>query len=92
MQKYIKTPENHNYSYISLYSVLKINKFQAKIMSDNDLPPHFYKYLPIYEEYMTMVEQGEKKNYILAKLEEHYHVSESTIKRVVKVFSRKVKM
>ena len=92
MQKYTKTPDLHDFSYISLYSVLKINKSQAKLMSDNDISPHFYKYIPLYEEYMAMVAQGEKKNYILAKLEERHHVSESTIKRIVKAFSREVKL
>lgn len=90
--------QNYNFSQnnstvfreLTVYSLLKLNIYQVKLMSECDLPPHYYRYIPLFEEYLVMLDDGMKKNYIIAKLSETYDVSESTVKRVIKALSRRV--
>ena len=92
--------QNYNFSQndstvfreLTVYSLLKLNIYQVKLMSECDLPPHYYRYIPLFEEYLVMLDDGMKKNYIIAKLSETYDVSESTVKRVIKALSRRVKV
>ncbi len=63
----------------------------AKFMSENDLKCSDYKYMPLYEEYVSMRENGNKVDYILYVLSDKYKLSESTIKRIVRRFSKEVK-
>lgn len=77
-------------SEMTIYCALKMNERQVKMMSDHDIMPHYYRYLPLFEEYLCMQAEGSKKGFIVAKLAEHHKVSESTVKRVIKALSRRV--
>lgn len=46
---------------ISVYSALKLNINQVKLMSACDISPHYYKYIPLFEDYLSIVEKGHKK-------------------------------
>lgn len=75
---------------VSCYSLLKININQVKMMSQCDLPTHYYKYIPMFEEYLKMRREGSKMAYIIAHLSNTYGISESTVKRVVRALSQRV--
>ena len=90
-QKYVKSVRySEDLSVISLYSLLKLNLNQLKMMSDCDIPVSYYRYIPMFEDYLEMRDAGDKKAYITAVLTERYHVSESTVKRVIKALSLRV--
>jgi len=92
-QKYNKLSDyTISLSQISLYSILKLNLNQLKMMSDFDIPAHYYRYIPMFEEYLEMLDNGEKKAYIILHLAEKYNVSDSTVKRVLKALSLRVKV
>ena len=74
----------------TVYFALKLNINQVKMMSDYDIPPHYYKYIPLFEDYLCLRAHGYKKAYILTKLVEDYNISESTVKRVIKALSQRV--
>lgn len=75
---------------MSNYLLFKTNLNTLKMISENEIPLHYYKYIPLYEKYLKMRASGMKKDYIIITLSEEFEVSDSTIKRVVSVFSRKV--
>ena len=92
-QKYVNySRENSDLSVISLYSLLKLNLNQLKVMSDCDIPVHYYRYIPMFEDYLAMRSRGEKKAYIILHLAEKYEVSDSTVKRVLRALSLRVKV
>lgn len=70
---------------------LKIGRELLKTMSTFDLRRDDYMHIELYEEYARMRGEGEKKDYVLCFLASKYKLSESTIKRVVKRFSKEVK-
>ena len=70
---------------------LRIASELLKTMSAFDLRRDDYLHIGLYEEYVMMRSDGEKVDYILRFLSDKYKVSESTIKRVVRRFSREVR-
>ena len=82
--------KNTDLSVISLYSLLKLNLNQLKMMSDCDIPVSYYRYIPMFEDYLEMRAAGDKKAYIILHLADKYDVSESTVKRVIKALSLRV--
>ena len=76
MQKYKESiKQNSDLTVVSLYSVLKLNLNQLKMMSDFDIPAHYYRYIPMFEDYLQMRAAGEKKAYIILHLADKYQVS-----------------
>lgn len=71
--------------------ILKIGLEMLKVMSEFGLRTGDYKHIRMYEEYVDMRRKGEKVDYILSFLSNKYHISESTIKRVIRRFSRESK-
>ena len=91
MQRYNKIcNQKSDVDEITLFALLKLNLNQLKMMSDCDIPVTYYRYVPIYEDYLQMRRSGEKMAYITAVLTERYRVSESTVKRVIKALSLRV--
>jgi hypothetical protein len=91
MQKYNKIcNQQSDAEEITLFALLKLNLNQLKMMSDCDIPVTYYRYVPMYEDYLQMRRSGEKMAYITAVLTERYQVSESTVKRVIKALSLRV--
>ena len=70
--------------------LVKINKTGMELMSKIDLRTSDYKYLELYDTYLTMRGQSEKVSYIIAHLANLYHISESSVKRIVRRLSREV--
>ena len=90
-QRYNKSSEyTISLASVSLFSILKLNINQFKLMSEFDIPVHYYRYIPMFEEYLEMLGKGEKKAYIILFLADKYDVFDSTVKRVIKALSLRV--
>lgn len=90
MQKYNNFFDNlDNVSEVSGYSLLKLNLNQVKTMSKCGLSVDDVKYLPMYEEYLSLRRDGVPKERIYQHFRAKYHVSESTVKRVIKRLSQR---
>lgn len=93
MQKYNKTSkEAANIGEISGYMLLKLNLYQVKIMSKCGLSVDDARHIPMYEEYLSLRGDGVPKERIYQYFRTKYHVSESTVKRVVRRLSGQVRL
>jgi hypothetical protein len=91
VQKYNNSSENlKGIDEVSCYSLLKLNLNQVKIMSKCGLSVDDVRYIPMYEEYLSLRSEGVPKERIYQHIKSRYHISESTAKRVIKRLSRKV--
>ena len=80
-----------NFAQMIAVEYLKIVKELLKLMSKCGLRCDDYKHVELFEEYSRMRDKGDKTDYILAILSSKYHISESTIKRIVKRLRKEVK-
>ena len=71
--------------------LLKLNLSQVKTMSKCGLAVDDVRYVPMYEEYLSLRREGVPKERIYQHFRSKYHVSESTVKRVVKRLSGRVR-
>ena len=93
MQRYDNFSINFDgISGLSCYSLLKLNLNQFEIMSKFGLSVDDAKYVPMYEEYLSLRRDGVPKERIYQHFRTKYHVSESTAKRVIKRLSQRVKL
>ena len=93
MQSYKNSSENlAGVDEISGYMLLKLNLNQMKIMSKCGLSVDDARHIPMYEEYLQLRRDGVPKERIYQHFETKYHVSESTIKRVIKRLSQQVNL
>lgn len=93
MQKYNKTSkEAANIGEISGYMLLKLNLYQVEIMSKFGLSVDDVRHIPMYEEYLSLRGDGVPKERIYQYFKGKYHVSESTVKRVVRRLSGQVRL
>ena len=91
MQKYKNSLENLNgIDEVSGYLLLKLNLNQIKVMSKCGLSVDDVRYIPMYEEYLSLRSEGVPKERIYQHFRSKYHVSESTVKRMIKRFSQRV--
>jgi len=91
MQSYkIQSKNLDRINEISGYLLLKLNLNQVNIMSKCGLSVDDVRYIPMYEEYLSLRCSGVPKERIYQHFNSSYHVSESTVKRVIKRFSRRV--
>ena len=91
MQKYNNSLENlQGIDEVSCYYLLKLNLNQVKIMSKCGLSVDDVRYVPMYEEYLSLRRSGVPKERIYQYFRSKYHVSESTVKRVIKRLSQRV--
>lgn len=63
-----------------------------ELMSEIGLRTDDHQYLELYDTYLKMRNTGEKVAYIVAHLAETYHISESSVKRIIRRFSREVRI
>ena len=90
MQKYNNSWENlEGINEVSGYMLLKLNLSQVKTMSKCGLSVGDVRYIPMYEEYLSLRRSGVPKERIYQHFNSSYHVSESTVKRVVKRLSQR---
>lgn len=93
MQKYKFSINNlESISEISGYLLIKLNINQLEFMSKCDLSVDDVRHIPMYEEYLSLLKDSVPKERIYQYLCGKYHVSESTVKRVVKRFSARVRL
>ena len=62
-----------------------------KSLSECDIKTSDYKYVEMCDEYTRLTEIGHKKEYVIAVITERFHISESTLRRVLKRLYRPVK-
>jgi hypothetical protein len=92
MQNYNNSQENLEWiNEVSGYMLLKLNLSQVKTMSKCGLAVDDVRYVPMYEEYLSLRHDGVPKERIYQHFRSKYHVSESTVKRVVKRLSGRVR-
>ena len=92
MQNYNNSQENlDGINEVSGYMLLKLNLSQVKTMSKCGLTVDDARYVPMYEEYLSLRREGVPKERIYQHFRSKYHVSESTVKRVVKRLSGRVR-
>lgn len=72
---------------MNLYDALNICKQPLQVLTKLGYKPGDERYLPMYSDYLDLVERGEKKTYTVAILAERYAISERTVYSVVKRFS-----
>lgn len=77
---------------MKIAELVKISMESLKMMSKSGIKTEDWQHITMYEEYLAMRKNFEKYRYIIAHLAEKYHMSESSIKRVVKRLSREVNM
>jgi len=91
MQKYNNSSENlERINEVSGYLLLKLNLNQVETMSKCGLSVDDARYVPMYEEYLSLRREGVPKERIYQHFKSKYHVSESTVKRVIKRLSQRV--
>lgn len=61
-----------------------------ELMSKHDIRVSDYKYVDLYMDYVRMREKGIKYIAVIMELSEKYDISESTVKRIVKRFSKDI--
>lgn len=74
------------------YEFIKISREIMKLLSDCDIKSEDYKYIPMYEEYLSMKECNEKYRYIIAVLAFKYNISQSSVSRIIRRFGKAVKV
>ena len=91
MQNYNFSSENlASIGELSMYALLKLNLNQFEIMSKFGLSVDDVRYVPMYEEYLSLRRDGVPKERIYQHFNGKYHVSESTVKRVIRRLSQRV--
>ena len=91
MQKYNNSSESlDRIEEVSGYMLLKLNLNQVETMSKCGLSVDDARYVPMYEEYLSLRREGVPKERIYQHFRSKYHVSESTVKRVIRRLSQRV--
>lgn len=91
MQNYNFSSENlASIGELSVYALLKLNLNQFEIMSKFGLSVDDVRHVPMYEEYVSLRRDGVPKERIWQHFRGKYHVSESTVKRVIRRLSQRV--
>ena len=70
--------------------LVKISSEAMKMMSNSGIKADDWQYIPMFEEYQDMRRRREKFRYIIAHLSDVYHISESSVKRIIKRLEREV--
>ena len=71
---------------MTLFEILSFNKEIISKLLKAGVKPADYHYIDLYNDYMCMLNQGEKVTYIVATLSERYSVSERKIYSIIKRF------
>lgn len=70
--------------------LLQISAEILKLMSICDLKVTDWKYLELYSEYVKACKNNEKRTATILFLSEKYHISESSVKRIIRRFEREI--
>ena len=91
-QNYKNDSTKRNSDGVNGYILVKINRESLKLMSEIGLDIGDWRYVPMIEQYMNMASMSISRKNIYAILSEEYHISESSIKRVIRRMLRRVRM
>lgn len=70
-----------------LAEFVKINGKAMKMMSNFGIRINDYQYTEMYEDYVNILKNNEKKEYIYTVLSEKYKIPRRTLLRIIKRFS-----
>lgn len=69
---------------MKVIELLKMASEMLKVMSENDVMRDDWRFVPMYEEFQNMRENGLKYRECIRLLSEGYHVSRATIERAIR--------
>ncbi len=72
---------------MNIADLVKFNGKTLKFLSENGIKIDDYQYTELYDDYLQMVQNNEKKEYIYAKLSEEYRIPIRTLQRIIKRLS-----
>lgn len=65
------------------YELLKVNEGMIRILENHSLLVADIHYIPVIDEYIRLLNDGEKKTYIVQILSDKYGLSERTVYRLI---------
>ena len=83
MQKYKENTKIEQICSISGYAWLILNINQEAVGTRLDLSRSYIKHIPMFREYLSMLSNGDKKDYIYHLLGDKYRMHPSSVKRVI---------
>lgn len=92
MQSYKEKSNDKINSTISGYLWLKFYLNHDEIGAKLGLTVHYVKHIPMFREFLDLERNGEKKVYIYEYLGEKYKMHPSSVKRVITMFLREVRI
>lgn len=73
---------------MKVYESLKIGRELLKLMSEHDVQRDDWRFVPMYEEFRQMRENGMKYAEAIRMLSEDYCISRSTVERAIRRLKR----
>lgn len=77
---------------MKVIDVLKLGRETLELLYRAGVRPTDYRYIPLYEDYLQMVNNGYKMAYIIATLATRYNVGERTVYSIIARLSRTCKV
>lgn len=77
---------------MKVIEALKIGKNLLETMQRNCIKVEDCRYINLFDEYLDMVNRGEKKSYIIAALAEKYGISERKVWYIISRFGKECKI
>lgn len=65
---------------------IRLHKEIMNLLSNYDVKMEDFKYIEMFEDYDSMVREGNKISYIVSYLSDKYRISEASVYRVLKRF------
>ena len=75
---------------MNAYELLMLNRSILQVMDNVSLDVGDVKYIPVYQDYIRLLQEGHKKTYIMQYLSDEYSIAERTIYRISDKFSNTV--
>ena len=76
---------------MKVIEALKIGKNLLETMQRNCIKVEDCKYVDLFEEYLGMIDKGEKKSYVIALLAKKYTISERKVWYIISRFNKECK-
>lgn len=73
-----------NFAQMKVVELLKLGYETLKLMSENDVKRDYWRFVPMYYEFLNMRRNGVKYREAVRMLAESYSSSRATVERVVK--------
>ena len=75
---------------MNAYELLILNRNILQAMDGVSLDVGDVEYIPVYQDYVRLSQEGHKKTYIMQYLSDEYNIAERTIYRIIDKFSTTV--